>query len=316
MIVIIVMQLHYAFLTTPTTTFPTSHYQLEASTWKESMTMNTLLEKIIVLPIADDDDFLFLFSFWNSHVFVMILHLTNIQGVSAIAAFIGLVVRNEKFKTMISYPSMRNKVVTSGMIVSSPSSSSTSLRETHSLVTLIMVGCTYYCAVCMIVGNIITTITSFSSSNAEVPGILKSAIIVSDGMCMILHITIQGFLLRSAHRSNEKLRQVFAFLSLSNLSIWILEVNQISVKFDSLYNNNMLSLDILPPLFMSLNRFYSALLFLHFWRTKWKEIVALQNQNENQHRVCGILTKRKGSKRQLNQFASLPRISTTYCLVL
>ena len=187
---------------------------------------------------------------------------------SAVAALIGLVFRTEKLKTIRKFPSMRG---TSSMFMSpemTTSTKTTSFLETHSVVTLITVGCTYYCAVCMIVGNVITTATSYSTSNAttEVPDILKSAIIVSDGVCMILHITTQGFLMRSTNRSNNKLRQVFAFLMLANLSIWMLEVNQICVKFHSFQGS--ITLDMLPPIFMSLNRFYSAILFTHFWRTK------------------------------------------------
>lgn len=183
------------------------------------------------------------------------------------AAVIGLVVRSDKLKTM--YPSKRNPGTSS-------SSSTSSFLDIHSLVTLIMVGCTYYSAVCMIVGNIITTVTSYyNSSNTtgmgdttnNIPDVVKSGIVVSDGVCMIFHITAQTFLIRSSsNRRNNKLRQVFAFLILANFAIWILEVNQISVKFDTTDGN--ISLDILPPLFMSLNRFYSALLFIHFWKSK------------------------------------------------
>lgn len=185
------------------------------------------------------------------------------------AAVIGLVVRSDKLKTM--YPSKRSPGT------SSSSSTSSSFLDIHSLMTLIMVGCTYYCAVCMIVGNIITTVTSYynssnttgmgDTSNNNIPDVVKSGIVVSDGICMIFHITAQTFLIRSSsNRCNNKLRQVFAFLILANFSIWILEVNQISVKFDSTDGN--INLDILPALFMSLNRFYSALMFIHFWKSK------------------------------------------------
>lgn len=194
---------------------------------------------------------------------------TQKQGLSAMASMIGLLVRREKLKAI--YPTMKALASTGwnsyGLTSASCSdggaggSGACHPDVLSSAFSLITIAATYYCAVCMIVGNFIM-MRSDMSPNA----LVMNGIIMLNGTCMIVHMTMQSFLLRSGDRRTNKLRQIFAFLIMTNFSIWILEIHQVSVKF-SLVNSTLDSI-LLPPLFMSLNRFHSALMFIHFWKSK------------------------------------------------
>ena len=193
---------------------------------------------------------------------------TQKQGLSAIASMIGLVLRREKLKAI--YPTMKAFPGAAwnsyGLTSASSRDGSNGAGACHpdvlsAVCALITIASTYYCAVCMIIGNVMM-IKADMSPNA----MLVNAIIMMNGTCMILHMTTQSFLIRSGDRKTNKLRQIFAFLILTNFSIWILEIHQVSVKF-SLVNSTLDSI-LLPPLLMSLNRFHSALMFIHFWKSK------------------------------------------------
>lgn len=179
---------------------------------------------------------------------------------------IGLLLRREKLKAI--YPTMKAlpSLAWNMTSVSNPAAASAD-RACHPDVlscafTLITIAATYYCAVCMIIGNFMMMKTADISPNA----LLMNGIIMMNGICLVLHMTMQSFLIRSGHRKTNKLRQIFAFLILTNFSIWILEVHQVSVKFS--LNNSTLDSLLLPPVLMSLNRFQSALMFIHFWKSK------------------------------------------------
>ena len=178
---------------------------------------------------------------------------------------IGLLLRREKLKAI--YPTMKALPSLAWNMTSVPITASAD-RTCHpdvltSAFTLSTIAATYYCAVCMIIGNFMMMKTADSiSPNA----LLMNGIITMNGICLMLHMTMQSFLIRSGHRKTNKLRQIFAFLILTNFSIWILEIHQVSVKFS--HNNWTLDSLLLPPVLMSLNRFQSALLFIHFWKSK------------------------------------------------
>lgn len=186
------------------------------------------------------------------------------QGSSAVASMIGLLLRREKLTAM--YPTIKafsSRACNSYGLTSCPGGSSS--KACHPdvlscLFSLLTITATYFCAVCMIVGNLM--MMKDMSPNA----LLTNGVILMNGVCMIVHMTAQSCLIRTGDRTTNSLRQVFAFLILTNLSIWILEVQQLSVKF-SLVNYTLDSV-LLPPLLMSLNRLHSALMFIHFWKSK------------------------------------------------
>src|SRR5205085_6784457 len=124
------------------------------------------------------------------------------------------------------------------------------------ILTIITVSSTYYCAICMIIGNLLVPGWSY---------MMENSLSITDGVFMITQVTLQTFLIQSANRKTNSLRQVFAFLIFANLGMWTAEVKQISVKMELVQHAD---LQMLPPILMSLNRFYSALLFLDFWKTK------------------------------------------------
>lgn len=55
-------------------------------------------------------------------------------------------------------------------------------------------------------------------------------------------------------------------LSFSNFSLWILEITEIASINGT--NYNLFNLNVLPQIIVSLNRFYSSLLCIHFWKAK------------------------------------------------
>lgn len=157
------------------------------------------------------------------------------------ASIIGLFLRKEKLMMKSFY----QPFFASNSLTSAPD---------HHLIISVTVLTTYYCSICMIVGNLVTSSASIN------------IIAISDGICMLCHITLQTFLIRSGERRKTGLqRQFFAFLILSNLSIWIIEIVQVSVKLSQV---SALDSPIIMPLLMSFNRLYSVLLFIHFWKSK------------------------------------------------
>lgn len=122
----------------------------------------------------------------------------------------------------------------------------------HRIIIFITIAATYYCATCMIIGNLISRTINFMA--------------IADGICMIFHSSFQTVLIRSGQQSGSgKMREIFALLILANFSIWFLEVSQVASKLMVLQTMDIL---LLPPILMSLNRFYSALVFIDFWRGK------------------------------------------------
>lgn len=131
-----------------------------------------------------------------------------------------------------------------------PSARMSSHSETQIIIFVTLLA-TYYCAICMIMSNLISRVVNITA--------------ILDGTVMIIHITFQTFLLRSADRKIGKMREIFAFLILANFSLWMLEVTQVTTKIEQFGPSDIL---LLPPLLMSLNRFYSALVFIQFWKAK------------------------------------------------
>lgn len=87
-----------------------------------------------------------------------------------------------------------------------------------------------------------------------------------NGVILMTQITLQSFLMRSQGRKFVNMRQVSALLVLSNLSLWILEISETANIMTK--DNNIINFPALLSLFVSLNRFYSSLIFFQFWKTK------------------------------------------------
>jgi len=83
---------------------------------------------------------------------------------------------------------------------------------------------------------------------------------IFDGLILIAQITSQTFLMRLQGRKFVNMSQVSALLVLSNLSLWIIEISAIA--------HNAVNFSAILSLFVSLNRFYSSLVFIQFWKTK------------------------------------------------
>lgn len=90
---------------------------------------------------------------------------------------------------------------------------------------------------------------------------------VLDGITMIIHVTFQTLLMRSDWRKLEKLKEIFAFLILSTFSLWVLEISETASIITDL-GLTRVGISILPNLFVALNRFYVALVFIKFWKIK------------------------------------------------
>ena len=151
----------------------------------------------------------------------------------------GLILRGKKTKKSTGY---KSPIVAHTM----PNS-----RENH-LIIFITILATYYCAILMIISNLMARHVNITD--------------IFDGVVMIIHITFQTFLLRSCDREKiNRTREIFAFLILANFGLWLLEVSKVATKAAHLGATDIL---LLPPLLMSLNRFYSALVFIQFWKSK------------------------------------------------
>ena len=87
-----------------------------------------------------------------------------------------------------------------------------------------------------------------------------------DSLLLTVHITLQTLLLRSDGRKVDKLRDIHAFLAGANFALWILEITEIASINGT--NYNLFNLNVLPQIIVSLNRFYSSLLCIHFWKAK------------------------------------------------
>lgn len=110
----------------------------------------------------------------------------------------------------------------------------------------------YFCSVT-------TIITSLTSPEIDIA-------LVLNGVMLTIQITFQTFLMKSQGRNLSNTRQIFAFLILSNLSLWVLEVSHMA---DSLLNTSgIVSFPILLAIIVGLNRIYSTLVFLQFWKNK------------------------------------------------
>lgn len=156
---------------------------------------------------------------------------SQFQGLSAIASLTGIILSRDKLKAIH---------IKSG-----------NFARDHKIIIFITISATYYCATCMIIGNLISRTINFTA--------------IADGICMIFHSSFQTVLIRSGHQGSNKMREIFALLILANFSIWFLEVSQVASKLIALQSMDIL---LLPPILMSLNRFYSALVFIDYWRGK------------------------------------------------
>ena len=87
-----------------------------------------------------------------------------------------------------------------------------------------------------------------------------------DSGLLVFQITLQTLLLRTDGRKIHKLREFYGFLIVANFSLWVLEVTEIASLNST--RSQAFSLNILPQIMVSLNRFYSALVFIHFWQSK------------------------------------------------
>ncbi|KAI1301241.1 hypothetical protein HDE_03143 [Halotydeus destructor] len=158
---------------------------------------------------------------------------TAIQGLSAIVSMIGLILRGKKMRPIYKSPVTNLPKPNEGQ-----------------LIIFVTILATFYCAILMIMSNLLARNMNMTA--------------ICDGLVMVIHITFQTYLLRSADREkNNGIREIFAFLILANFSLWLLEVSQVALKASHLGPTDIL---ILPPLLMSLNRFYSALVFMQYWK--------------------------------------------------
>lgn len=87
----------------------------------------------------------------------------------------------------------------------------------------------------------------------------------SDGLSLVIQISLQSFLLRLQRRKFVQMNQIFIINVFSNLSLWVLEVYQIANSLAS--DIRITDFTIILYLFVSLNRFYSALVFYQFWKS-------------------------------------------------
>lgn len=90
--------------------------------------------------------------------------------------------------------------------------------------------------------------------------------VVINGIMLIIQITLQTFLMRSEGRKLVHMRQVFALLIFCNISLWILEIFQLANIMAKM--NAFIDSHALFSLFVALNRFYSTLIFIQFWKIK------------------------------------------------
>ncbi|XP_053204960.1 uncharacterized protein LOC128389407 isoform X2 [Panonychus citri] len=158
---------------------------------------------------------------------------TSIQGLSATAALIGLILRGRKRKGLhkIADPCLDP-------------------NDNH-IMSIITVAGAY-------------TLAIYDVVMSALENSLSSHKMVNHG-ALIIQITLQTFLLRSDGRKLHRSRDVFAYLILSNFSLWILEITSMATHMTSAQT---LSLHHLPQLLVTLNRFYSGLVFIHFWKIK------------------------------------------------
>ena len=88
---------------------------------------------------------------------------------------------------------------------------------------------------------------------------------ICDGLSLIIQITLQSFLLRLQRRKFVQMDQIFIVSVFANLSLWVLEVYQIANSLA--INIPITNFTVILYLFVSLNRFYSALIFYQFWKS-------------------------------------------------
>ncbi|RWS30761.1 hypothetical protein B4U80_06093, partial [Leptotrombidium deliense] len=167
----------------------------------------------------------------NSEILVT-THIV-IQGLSAIAAFIGLIMKGKQHKGV-------HKI---------------SVQFFHRLHNETMLAFTlfssYFCGISITVNNVVSL--SFDVSQ------------LFDAFFLLIQTTFQTLVLRSKGRNEEKTRDIFAFLILTNFSLWILEVTQIAA---SIPEKGAFTFQVLPDIFVSFSRFYFSTLFFHFWKSK------------------------------------------------
>lgn len=108
---------------------------------------------------------------------------------------------------------------------------------------------------------------------------LTNLIVITNGCMLVAQVTLQTFLIRSRGSPDEPLSwsysrsglgssmlsNVYAFLALSNLALWILEVTDAATFLTAYGRTDLISL---VPLLVALNRLHASLVFVQYWRTK------------------------------------------------
>lgn len=89
--------------------------------------------------------------------------------------------------------------------------------------------------------------------------------IFANGFLLILQGTFQTILVKSQENKFVKMKEIFAFLIFANISLWILEIYELSFLMTRTTEINFISF---LSLFVTLNRFYYFLLFIQFWHVK------------------------------------------------
>lgn len=108
------------------------------------------------------------------------------------------------------------------------------------------------------------TLSMFNLINDALIGDLDSQKMLNN-VALIFQLTFQTLLLRSDGRKMHRTRDIYAYLILSNFSLWILEITNLA---SNLSGQKTIAIDYLPQMLVTLNRVYSGLVFTHFWKIK------------------------------------------------
>jgi len=106
---------------------------------------------------------------------------------------------------------------------------------------------------------------------------LNQVLSILSWITLLVQITVQTYLLRLQGKKLVDMSHIFALLVTANLSLWIIDVST------ELNSGNSTHLKAPPPtgplnlsasahrilgMFVTLNRYYCALIFVHFWKMR------------------------------------------------
>lgn len=106
---------------------------------------------------------------------------------------------------------------------------------------------------------------------------LSQVLSIVSWLTLLIQITVQTYLLRLQGKKLVDMSHIFALLVTANLSLWIVDVgNELSATSHLTHHHTIgthafnfsTAAHRILAMFVTLNRYYCALIFAHFWRMR------------------------------------------------